>query len=338
MPSEIRTEIRRNPRNGDLTIHLIGLRGPLIDSQIGTEGKEIDIFPKMPSDNGIQVQVISPPVPLLTLEAEPVGGIDGTAWFYDREPSFGADERLNPNKINSAGLEMILRGFKYRTRELRHDDRFQGNLRLFYPYVVYQPGDKSDEKLIGRMLAARVIAPAIREEVRYAKEYSDFRKGAPNYQRCIDCDIVREEIKKAGVKKSRVIVLTEHFLGIVPFSSSRVYSAHFIPRRHVARFSELTQQEIGDLAIPLYSEVQKISRVASKNVRFDAVNISFHSLPFYSTREIAGVNGIGEAYHMYVEVSPAMLPINRKENYEIPGSRIYVSKVRPKDTGGELRI
>lgn len=122
MSPEIRREIRRNPRNGELTIHLIGLPGPLIDSQIGTEGKEIDTFPKMSGDDGIQVRIISPTIPLLTLEAEPIGGIDGTAWFYDREPSFGADERLEPNRISPAGLEMLLRGFAYRTGELRHDE------------------------------------------------------------------------------------------------------------------------------------------------------------------------------------------------------------------------
>lgn len=337
-PDGIRTEIRRNPLNGDITIHLIGLKGPLIDSQIGTEGKEIDVFPKIPSDDGVQVRVISPPVPLLTLEAEPVGGIDEIL-VYDREPSFGVDERLEPNRLNQRGLEMLLGGFAYRTGELRHDERFQNNLRLFYPYVIYKPSNHmSDEKLIGRLLAARVIAPAIKDEIRSAREYFEFREDLPFNERCMYCDIVQDEIKKAGAKMSRVVALTRHFVGIVSFSSSGVYSVNFIPRRHAPRFSELTQEEIADLTTPLYSEIQKMTSAASGNVRFDAINVAVHSLPFYSANDPTFWRGISEACHTYIEMSPGIFPINRKENYGIPGSRMYVSKVRPKDIGRELRI
>lgn len=235
---------------------------------------------------------------------------------------------------------MILGGFAYRTRELRHDELYQNNLRLFYPYVVYLPSKRiSDEKLIGRLLVAKVIAPEIEKEVRSVAEYSKFRRGASSYVRCMDCDIVRDEIKKARAKESRVVALTRHFVGIVPFSSSGVYAAHFIPRRHVSRFSELTQEEIADLAMPLYSEIQKMIGAASGDVIFDAIHVAIHSLPFYSASDLTGGNGITElAYHTHIEMFPTRLPSNRKENYEVPGSRMYVSKVRPKDIGRELRI
>lgn len=153
----------------------------------------------------------------------------------------------------------------------------------------------------------------------------------------MDCDIVREEIKKAGARKSRVVALTTHFLGTVPFSSRGAYSVHFIPRRHVPRFSELTQEEIADLSIPLYKEMQKMAYIAPKNLKFDAVNIAIHSLPFYSVGDPSGF-GIVSSYHTHIEIFTGNFPNGRKETYEIPGSKIFVSKVRPKDMGSELRI
>lgn len=337
-PDGILREIRRNPLNGDTTIYLIGLKGPLIGSQIGTEGKEIDVFPKMPSDDGTQVKVISPPVPLLTLEAELVGGIDGIL-VYDREPSFGVDERLEPNRLNQRGLEMLLGGFVHRIGELRHDERVQDNLRLFYPYVTYIPSNRmSDEKLIGRLLAARVIAPKIREEIRSAREYFEFRKDLPLNERCMYCDIVQYEIKKADAKMSRVVALTKHFVGVVSFLSNEVYSVHFIPTRHAPRFSELTQEEIADLTTLLYSEIQKMTKAASGKVRFNAINVAIHSLPFYSANDPTFWRGVSEAYHAYIEMSLGIFPIKRNENYGIPGSGMYVSKMQPENIGRELHI
>ena len=320
-PQPIRREIRRNPHSGDLTVYLIGLdklNTSLHDSQIGLEGKEFDVFPTLPKD-GAQVSIITPPIPLLILQAKPVGELDTAV--YDRESSFGADERLKVNRFSNSGLEVLVETFISRVEQLRSDSRYQGNLRQFYPYIMFNP-ETEGEKLIGRHLSSKVIAPAIEDEIRIAKNFDG------QHGRCMYCDIIQEENKKSGADESRVVFITKQYIGIQPFASRYPYEIHIFPRRHIARIIELNPYEIADLAL-IFSD--KLYKIVSK---IGPVNIAFHSLPYYNRGDpINGKVILEGIYHTHIEITQSSL----SKVYEIPSSRIFVMDTRPKDAAKELR-
>jgi UDPglucose--hexose-1-phosphate uridylyltransferase len=61
---------------------------------------------------------------------------------------------------------------------------------------------------------------------------------------CLFCDLVHHEIQK----KSQIVLENEHFIAFIPSFARFVYETYIVPRRHVARITELTDKEVKALA------------------------------------------------------------------------------------------
>lgn len=70
------------------------------------------------------------------------------------------------------------------------------------------------------------------------------------YQKCgtnLLMDYVEAELKDG----SRTVVETEHFLAVVPYWAAWPYETMLLPKRHVCRMNELTEDERNDLAVAI---------------------------------------------------------------------------------------
>lgn len=94
-----------------------------------------------------------------------------------------------------------------------------------------------------------------------SKRQITYEKTSKEYQReqnrCIICDMIAWEREQ----KSRICCETEKFVAIAPYASRFSYEVWLIPKRHIASFGELTQQEIEDLAVIMKKMLKRITEL-----------------------------------------------------------------------------
>ena len=157
---------------------------------------------------GWAVRVIPNKFPFFHIEGEFDRRPEG---MYDVMGAIGAHEivvetpvhKQNFASMDTQQIEKILRAYRERFKDLERDQRFQQFLILKnYPGVVNRHPHS-------HIMAMPVIPRRIDEEIYGTLDYYQ-RK-----ERCIFCDIVKEEI----FMKKRVILETVHFVAFAPFAS-----------------------------------------------------------------------------------------------------------------------
>ena len=332
-------EIRKDPRLlGQSVILIPQFTGNLGDSQTSTEGTSILPYSK----NGSEVDVKSPDKHHLFI-LEEVREIEGVG-LYDRVSGFGADERLEARGIFSpTSLELLISTFIKRTKELKQGEK-GSSLRQFHAYGIYKTDDSS---LTGRLLASREIAPNIQNELGESNHYFHFN----NRERCMYCDITKQERNSAESSEHRVVFYHDELvfdskgnllynngaIAFVPFAPIDQHNVHILPFKHTPRLTDLSEKQTAYLADILYKCLLSIS-IDAKAMQREVHNLEFaiHSVPFYSKDDVHlrsnDNNRVDEYSHTYIEISP-----QETTSYNIPGSGWLVVPDRPKDTAARLR-
>ena len=325
------TEIRKDPLTGKTVIVAPYLDNDnFIESQIGTDGKTIANF----HNNGATVKVTSPKMPLFLLEEHPE--IEGHG-IYDRKSAFGADERFSLDRLSPSGLELLINVFKVRSLELQNRTENGSSLRQFYPYATYNADNSS---LTGRLLATREIAPQIQSEIILSEDYF----GWLDKNRCVSCDMIRQERDRAYKAQTRVLTfssdLVDGSIAFVPFAPEEAYSIHIFPFAHKTRLIDLSEEQIKDLTNIIYQSLESIIKRSTGLKNDDNINIALHSGPTDS-KENGRIKsnvyyGLNDYYHFHIEISRGKTPVQASE-YKIPESGWTVIQGRPKDKATELR-
>ena len=114
-----------------------------------------------------------------------------------------------------------------------------------------------------QIIALPILPPKVEEE---ASAYAKYRIEHVN---CPYCDIIKKE-----KESSRVIWEDENIFVLSPYASESPYGAWFIPKRHMATFSELNHQEKESLATAFKLVLAKLDKLGiSYNYFFEnAVN------------------------------------------------------------------
>ncbi len=126
-----------------------------------------------------------------------------------------------------------------------------------------------------QIIALPIVPPKVEEE---AKAYNEYRLEHVN---CPYCDIIEKE-----KDSSRVIWEDENLFVLAPYASDSPYGAWFIPKRHIATFSELTKPEKESLATAMKIVLAKLDELGI------AYNYFFEN----------AVNH--EDYHTHLKLSP----------------------------------
>jgi len=260
---------------------------------------------------GWSVRVIPNKFPFFHIE----GGFDRRAeGMYDVMEAIGAheivveapDHKLNFAMMASQQIEKILFAYRERLIDLEKDRRFQQFLILKnYPGVFNRHPHS-------HIMAMPAIPRRIDEEIWGTLDYYQ-RK-----ERCIFCDIIKEEISM----KKRVILETVHFLVFSPFASRYPFEAWIVPKIHSSDFHRIREEEIEDLSVAVRSLFIRFHKLLSD----PPYSLVFHTSPIRDQFR-------RPEYHWHIE---ARLRIGLREGFEW-GTGFFVNPTPPEDAAAYLR-
>jgi UDPglucose--hexose-1-phosphate uridylyltransferase len=267
-----------------------------------------------PNSPGWQVRVVANKFPALQIE----GDLDRTGiGIYDMSNGIGAHEVIIESPYHNKDLsdllnsevENVLNFYCQRALDLVKDKRFK------YIMVFRNFGPAAGASLEHphtQIIALPMVPKNVKEELIGAQNYFEYR------DRCIFCDIIRQEIKDKG----RIIAEDKNFIAFCPFVSRFPFEIWVIPKKHACYFCHMEPQEIPSLALILKEILAKLKKI----FKDPAYNMIIHSSP---------VNGDGNAdsYHWHLELMPKL---TRVAGFEW-GTGFYVVPTPPEIAAKYLR-
>jgi len=257
------------------------------------------------------VRVVPAKFPFFRIEGELDKRPEG---MYDLMNAIGAheiiietpDHRGTLGRMGSDQIQRILKAYRGRASDLAGDKRFRQIVILKnHPGVFYVHPHS-------HVLAMPVIPRRIDEEVWGTLDY--FRRK----ERCIFCDIIKEEITSG----KRIIFETPHFLFFCPFASRYPFEIWIIPRRHAPDFVSIGDDEMWDLAAGMETIFGRLLRL----LQDPPFSFSFHSSPIQEEYH-------KPEYHWHVEIRPR---IGLREGFEW-GTGFFVNSTPPELAATYLR-
>ncbi len=237
------------------------------------------------------VRVVPNKFPFFRIEGELDKRPEG---MYDLMNAVGAHEIIieTPDhqgawgKMNSGQMQRVLRAYRERASDLARDRRFRQILILKNHPGIFNLHPHSN------VLALPVIPRRIDEEIWGTLDY--FRRK----ERCIFCDIIKEEIASG----KRLILESAHFLSFCPFASRYPFETWIIPRRHSSDFVSIGDDEMQDLASIMGSVFRRLLRL----LQDPPYSFAIHSSPIQEKYHRS-------EYHWHMEIRPR---IGLREGFE----------------------
>lgn len=139
----------------------------------------------------------------------------------------------------------VVDAYRARFARLRQEERFK-------VIIIFKNHGKaagtSIEHPHSQIIATPVVPTHIRSKYEIATAYFD------DTERCIYCDVVREEIKL----QTRIVMLTESFAVFHPFASQAPFETWIAPLKHKSSFGRITDEEAADFAAVLRIVLRKM--------------------------------------------------------------------------------
>ena len=267
----------------------------------------------VPNSQGWSLRVVPNKFPALKIE----GNLDKTGiGLFDKMNGIGAHEVIieNPShemtmtKLPEKKIEDILWAYRDRVIDLKKDPRFQSIL------IFKNEGEAAGASLEhshSQLIALPIIPRQVSEEIEGARLYYNYK------ERCIYCDIVRQEM----YAEERNVAENEHFLAITPFAARFPFETWIIPKTHNACFDESQPWEYSSLARILKNVLQRLDKV----LNIPPYNYIIHTCPLRSQMR--------EFYHWHLEIIPKLIRIAGFEW----GSGFYINPTSPEEAAKFLR-
>src|SRR5438477_222585 len=224
-------EIRRDPVTQSWVV--VGARETSSSDTCPFERPAIDkrqTILSIPSEGSWQVRVLPHPDPLYRIEGEPGRLPDG---MYDRMGSMGAheivvetpDHNKRLSQLSDEEIDRVLSVWVTRIADLKKD------IRLKYVSVFKNQGELAGEEWThahSEITGTIFVPRRIKYELRAAREW--FKEK----ERCVFCDIVRQE-EKLG---KRIVDVQGDYYALCPYSSRVPYEVWLLHRRHNHLFEQ----------------------------------------------------------------------------------------------------
>lgn len=162
-----------------------------------------------------------------------------------------------------------------------------------------------------QLVATPVVPPQIRGRVERAMGYFDATG------ECLFCKTLEEELKA----KTRIILETDKFVSFAPYAAQSPFDIWIFPRRHMASFGEITDQEIQDLSLNLKGTLQRLY--------YGLDNPDFN----YTIRSIPVKERGDEYMHWYISIIPRL---TNPAGFEL-GSGMFINTSLPEEGAEFLR-
>ena len=262
---------------------------------------------------GWRVRVVPNKFPVLGIEGDLNKQGEG---MYDKMNGIGAHELVVETPDHSATLttlpekqiEEVLWAFKERVNDLKKDRRFR------YILLFKNHGEASGANLEhthSQLIALPVVPKRVKEEVDGALSFYEQR------DRCIFCDIIRQEIT-AGV---RMVTETDRFAVLEPYAPRFPFETWILPKRHESHFEDSDGGTLANLAWVLRSTLRKIDKVLER----PSYNFIVHSSPVQEPPL--------PHYHWHIEIIPRLTKVAGFEW----GTGFYINPTPPEESARFLR-
>jgi len=251
----------------------------------------------------------------------PALGIEGTLnrqgeGLYDKMNGIGAheviietpDHALTLATMPTRGVENVLWSYRDRILDLKKDRRFK------YILIFKNHGEAAGASLEhthSQLIALPVVPKRVREEVDSAREYYNFK------ERCIFCDIIRQEMEDTV----RVIAENQDFTALAPYAPRFPFELWIVPKIHQSAFEESQKHEFEQLASVLKDMLMRLDKVLDS----PAYNYIIHTSPF---PEVSN-----DYYHWHLEVMPKLTKVAGFEW----GTGFYINPTPPEESAKFLR-
>jgi UDPglucose--hexose-1-phosphate uridylyltransferase len=262
---------------------------------------------------GWRVRVVPNKFPVLGIEGELNRQGEG---MYDKMNGIGAHEIIIETPDHSTNLadmperqiEEVLWAFKERVLDLKKDRRFR------YILLFKNHGEAAGASLEHphcQLIALPVIPKRVKEEVDNARQYYQLK------ERCIFCDIIRQE-SEAG---TRMVMETERFAVLEPYAPRFPFETWILPKRHISHFETSDAGLLQNMAWVLRSTMRKIEKVLER----PAYNFIIHSAPVQDADL--------PHYHWHMEIIPKLTKVAGFEW----GTGFYINPTPPEESARFLR-
>jgi UDPglucose--hexose-1-phosphate uridylyltransferase len=263
--------------------------------------------------SGWQVRVVPNKYPALIIEGDL--GKEGEG-LYDRMNGIGAHEVIIESPVHEESfsslsperMTLVLKAYKERINDLGRDPRFK------YVMIFKNHGKAAGASLEhshSQLIALPILPRMIVSELSGALSYYRYK------ERCIFCDIIRQEIKQ----DVRVVCQNEHFITLTPFAPRTPFEMWILPKNHTSAFCREDDARLLVLA-QLFSETLKRLDACIPDVPY---NFVLHTEPLQSV-------GL-EHYHWHFEIMPKLTSIAGFEW----GSGFYINPMPPEEAASYLR-
>ena len=266
-----------------------------------------------PNSPGWSLRVIPNKFPALQIEGEVAREGIG---LYDRMNGVGAHEVIieSPDhKASLAGLsekhlEDVFWAYRDRILDLRKDSR------LRYILIFKNQGAAAGatlEHTHSQLIALPIVPTSVLDEINGCRAHYQDK------ERCIYCDIIRQEI----ADRSRVVGENAEFLSIAPYAPRFPFEVWVLPKKHTSYFEESQKFQFEALARLFSDTLRRLDRALGS----PPYNFIIHTSPLHEPT--------GEFYHWHIEVMPKLSQVAGFEW----GTGFYINPVPPEEAAAFLR-
>jgi UDPglucose--hexose-1-phosphate uridylyltransferase len=277
----------------------------------------------LPSQGKWQVRVYPHFRPLYRVEGEAGRSAEG---IYDRMAAVGAHEIVveTPDHERALGqmsdeeIERVLDAYARRIADLKRDGRFK------YVAVFKNQGAPAGEEWThshSQLTATTFVPRRILYELRSAREW--FRER----ERCVFCDILRQEVKQT----KRIVDNVGDYYAFCPYASRVPYETWLLPRTHNHQFENvLPGENRRHMATLLGRTLRRLQQISP------SYHLVVHTAP--NTLQTKGElsdywRGIAGDYHWHFEILPIIE--QRSKSYSI--KEVYFNGTLPEQAAERLR-
>lgn len=266
-----------------------------------------------PNSPGWWVRVVPNKFPALAADGQIKRAGDG---MYDQMNGIGRheiviegpDENRQLADMEVAQVEEVIWAYRDRSVEMRKDARFK------YILIFKNYGAAAGASIMhphSQIIALPVVPKNVQEEIEGARKYFEYK------ERCVYCDILRQESKD----KTRVVDENDNFIAFCPYASRFPFETWIMPKEHDPFFPDITKSSVNDLATLLHGVARKLKL----SLNDPAFNYFIQSTPHDQ--------GPLAYYHWRIEILPAL---SRVAGFEW-GSGFFINPVPPEDAAAILR-
>lgn len=213
--------------------------------------------------------------------------------FYVSRAGHGSHQVVVTRKHNEpvalqsvSTIELSLKTFIDRYAQLAEDPG------IAYIQVFHNHGRDAGASLVHphyQIMATPLIPPHVHAEVSGCYHYYQLNKT------CIYCDIIKEEIQV----KDRLVYEDEHFVVMSAYASREPFETWILPKKHGARFEEMSPEQLTHLAYVLKSTLGQLYVKLSD----PALNFYFHTMPIVRSEHTLHEEG---SYHWHLTIFPRL--------------------------------